>query len=188
MKHMGGLAASPPLRNTLEVQGDALPSPVERHGDSEERVRSALVLVVAGLVLTGCSNASLPRTSASAALPSPNAPFTWGQDVPPSCSEPQPESQPPGVFVGRLLMDPADRWPGPWTSQTEFSVCIWAEVGTVDYGAKTVQLLMKDTKTGAQKGFTGHLGEVVNVGRFTVKVALPTGGTAAVFEVDIYWR
>lgn len=151
-------------------------------------MRSALVLVVAGLVLTGCSNASLPGTPASSALPSSNAPFTWPQDMPPSCSEPQPESQ-PGVLVGRLLMDPADRWPGPWTSQTEFGgLCMWAEVGTVGYTAKTVQLLMKDMATGAQKAFTGHLGEVVTVGRFTVKIAPPHGRTAAVFEVDIYWR
>ncbi len=143
----------------------------------------ALILVVGGLVLAGCSNASLP------VLPSPDAgaPFTWEQGMPPSCDEQQPESQ-PGVHVGRLLMDPADRWPGPWTSATEFGgLCMWAEVGTVDYTAKTVQLLMRDTKKGSQKAFTGHLGEVVTVGRFTVKIDPPDGRTAAVFEVDIYW-
>ena len=142
-----------------------------------------LVIVAEGLVLAACSS---PPSSASAALPDPNAPFTW-QNVPPPCSEPQPKPQ-PNVLVGDLLMDPADRWPGPWTAATEFSpMCVWAEVGTVDYQAKTVQLLMKDTKTGAQKAFTAHVGETVSVGRFTVKIDPPHGRTAAEFEVGIYW-
>jgi hypothetical protein len=46
---------------------------------------------------------------------------------------------------------------------------------------------MKDTKAGAQKAFTGHLGEVISVGRFTVKINPPDGRTTAAFEVDIYW-
>ena len=156
-----------------------------------------LVFAVGGLVVAGCSNtlssspwgrnASFPPPSASAALPDPNAPFTWPRDLPAPCSERQSNPQ-PGVLVGDLLMDPADRWPGPWTGATEFSpMCVWAEVGKVDYAAKTVQLLMKDTKTGAQKAFTGRVGDVVSVGRFTVKIDPPRANTAAQFEVDIYW-
>jgi hypothetical protein len=49
-------------------------------------------------------------------------------------------------------------------------------------------LLVKETKTGVQKAFTGHLGEVVTVGRFTVKIAPSYSRTKAAFEVDIYWR
>lgn len=151
------------------------------------------VLVVAaaglglGLGLAGCSYGAVPPPRAPAGSPSPDAPFTWPQDMPPSCSEPQPEPR-PGVLIGELLMDPADRLPGPWTGQTEFGgLCVWAEVGTVDYAARTVQLLMKDTNAGAQKAFTGHLGEVISVGRFTVKINPLDGRTAAAFEVDIYW-
>lgn len=153
-------------------------------------MRLVLVLVVGALALAlalaGCSNASSPSPQASAAMPSANAPFTWPRDMPPSCSEPQPEPR-PGVLVGDLPMDPADRYPGPWTSQTEFGVCMWVEVGVVDYTAKTVQLLMKDTKTGSQKAFTGRMGETVSVGRFTVKIGPPHGRTAAEFEVNVYW-
>ena len=87
-------------------------------------------------------------------------------------------------------MDPADRWPGPWTAQTQLADgCLWVEVGTVNYRAKTVQLLMKDTRVGVQRALTGHLGEVIALGRFTVRIDPPnrTHSTAASFEVDIYW-
>jgi hypothetical protein len=84
-------------------------------------------------------------------------------------------------------MDPAGGGPGPWTASAQLADgCLWAEAGSVDYQAKSVQLLMKDTRAGVQRAFTLHLGEVISVGRFTVRIA-PRKGAGAGFDVDVNW-
>jgi hypothetical protein len=84
-------------------------------------------------------------------------------------------------------MDPAGSGPGPWTASAQLADgCLWAEVGSVDYQAGSVQLLMKDTRAGVQRAFTLRRGEVISVGRFTVRIA-PRNGGGAGFDVDVNW-
>jgi hypothetical protein len=61
-------------------------------------------------------------------------------------------------------------------------------VGVTDPNAKTIQLLVMDTKTRDQKAFTGHIGDVVSVGRFTIKIT-PSSGIygPTLFEAGFYW-
>lgn len=61
-------------------------------------------------------------------------------------------------------------------------------MGLVDGSAKTIQLLVMDTSTRAQKSFTGHLGDSIVVGRFTIKVMPSTGMYGpTLFEPGFYW-
>jgi hypothetical protein len=61
-------------------------------------------------------------------------------------------------------------------------------VGVTDPNAKSIQLLVMDTKTRDQKAFTGHIGDVVSVGRFTIKITPSSGNYGpTLFEAGFYW-
>lgn len=95
----------------------------------------------------------------------------------------------PGAFIQNILVrspvDNSTAWNG-WNGEN--NACFAYAVGTVDPDAKTIQLLVMDTLTRTQKAFTGHIGDVVGVGRFTVKI-VPSSGIygPALFEADFDW-
>ena len=121
------------------------------------------------------------------ANPPSGTPWQWPQGTPPSCTPTATPSS--GAEVFAILMEnlKAD---GPWNGQSEDNAnCFAYAMGTADFAAKTVQLLVRDTADGVQKAFTGHLGDVISLGRFTLKVEPPDGayGSQVVFQVGIYW-
>lgn len=119
--------------------------------------------------------------------PPSGTPWTWPQGTPPPCTPSKSGSS--GAMVFAILMENQNDGP-TWNGQSEDDAnCFAYTMGTVNFTAKTAQLLMRDTADGAQKAFTGHLGDVVSLGRFTIKVDPPDPayGSKVVFEVDIYW-
>lgn len=78
----------------------------------------------------------------------------------------------------------------PWNGQNaDSNVCIAYAMGTVSLTAKTAQLLMRDTQDGVQQTFTATLGQVISLGRFTIRTDPPNSayGPSVAFEVDICW-
>lgn len=119
--------------------------------------------------------------------PPGGTPWTWPQGTPASCTAS--ESGSSGTFVQAILIENqgADT---PWNGQSaDLNSCFAYTLGTISFSAETVQVLIRDTEKGVQKAFTGHLGDVIRLGRFTVKVDPPNSayGSSVVFEVDIYW-
>lgn len=122
------------------------------------------------------------------ANPPAGTPWAWSPNTPPSCTPK--EAAKPGAFIQNLLVrSPVDN-SHPWNGWVgEDNACFAYAVGVIDPNAKTIQLLVMDTDTRAQKAFTGHLGDAVGVGRFTIKI-MPSSGMygATLFEPGFYWN
>jgi hypothetical protein len=119
--------------------------------------------------------------------PPAGTPWQWSPNTPPSCT-PKTTAK-PGAFIQSILVRPpvenSTAWNG-WSG--EDNACFAYAVGVTDPNAKSIQLLVMDTKTRDQKAFTGHIGDVVSVGRFTIKIT-PSSGIygPTLFEAGFYW-
>ena len=173
-------AASSPASSAAEA-----PSPTPTSAPAHSTARSTTPATPTARKSPTAPHATSPAPTAN---PPAGTPWAWSPNTPPSCT---PKTAPkPGAFIQSILVrSPVDN-SHPWNGWVgDDNACFAYAVGLTDANAKTIQLLVMDTDTRAQKAFTGHLGDTVGVGRFTVKIAPSSGFYGpTLFEPGFYWN